>query len=33
MKDWYDVEMQREEIMKKLTEFKDALEQLQVTTT
>ena len=30
---WYDVEKQREEIVKKLTEVKDALEQLQLTTT
>jgi hypothetical protein len=30
---WYDVEKKREEIVKKLTEVKDALEQLQLTTT
>jgi hypothetical protein len=29
----YDAEKQREEIVKKLTEVKDALEQLQITTT
>jgi hypothetical protein len=29
---WYDVEKQREEIDKKLTEVKEALEQLQITT-
>jgi hypothetical protein len=29
---WYDVEKKREEIVKKLTEVKDALEQLQLTT-
>jgi hypothetical protein len=29
---WYDVEKQREEIVKKLTEVKEALEQLQITT-
>jgi hypothetical protein len=32
MKAWYDAEKQREEIVKKLTEVKDALEQLQLTT-
>jgi hypothetical protein len=29
---WYDVENQREEIVKKLTEVKDALDKLKLTT-
>jgi hypothetical protein len=33
MEAWYDVEKQREDIGKKLIEVKDALEQLQLTTT
>jgi hypothetical protein len=30
---WYDAEKKREEIVKNLTEVKDALEKLQLTTT
>ena len=33
MKAWYDDEKKREEIVKKLTEVKYALDRLQITTT
>jgi hypothetical protein len=30
---WYDVEKQKQEVFRKLTEFKDALDKLKLTTT